>query len=494
MLHNGRDELQPEGESMRRSRARRAHARALAALALTLALVLGAHGTAAYGDGDPASDYLLRQQVFMLSQSTQAPPAAQQALRQTVRAANRGGFQLRVAVISSSYDLGSVTELWRRPQTYARFLGIELSLAYKGRLLVVMPNGLGFDWAQHSTASAERTLAAVPIGREPAGEIEAARIAVRRLAAAAGVKLAPASSASAAAPGARPARASSTVPGAALLAGAGAALALALGVALGVALRRRNRRREDPAADAVGATAAARASASVPAAQPHAQPRAAPAAHGGWLRWALPGLAATLAVAAGVPLLALSNRPTPAASGQEAGQQGSAFTWPRGQRRAPELRLSDQRGQPVSLAAYRGRPVIVTFIDPLCRNLCPLEAKVLNQLDERLPRSRRPEILAVSVDVYADTHADLMQDFRRWSLVPQWRWAVGTPAQLESVWRRYYAEVNVQTKRIAGTVVHYITHSEMAYLIDGRGYERALFSWPFQPKDVERVLRRISRS
>ena len=38
-----------------------------------------------------------------------------------------------------------MTELWRQPQNYARFLGQELSLVYRGTLLVVMPNGFGLE-------------------------------------------------------------------------------------------------------------------------------------------------------------------------------------------------------------------------------------------------------------------------------------------------------------------------------------------------------------
>ena len=61
-----------------------------------------------------------------------------------------------MAIISSRTDLGAVTGLWRQPRNYARFLGLELSLAYKGRLLVVMPNGIGFNWPGHSSADAYR--------------------------------------------------------------------------------------------------------------------------------------------------------------------------------------------------------------------------------------------------------------------------------------------------------------------------------------------------
>jgi hypothetical protein len=48
-----------------------------------------------------------------------------------------------VALIASPSDLGSVTALWRRPQSYADCLGQELSLVYGGPVLVVMPDGYG---------------------------------------------------------------------------------------------------------------------------------------------------------------------------------------------------------------------------------------------------------------------------------------------------------------------------------------------------------------
>jgi cytochrome oxidase Cu insertion factor (SCO1/SenC/PrrC family) len=212
-------------------------------------------------------------------------------------------------------------------------------------------------------------------------------------------------------------------------------------------------------------------------------------------------MAALFAVAVALPIVAVGllrrggNAPRSSShDSAHAVTQETPFTWSEGQRAAPNFALVNQNGKTVSLAAYRGHPLIITFIDPLCRNLCPLEAKVINEADQRLPVSQRPQIIAVSVDIYADTHTDLMLDFRRWSLVPQWQWAVGTPAQLQAVWKRYYAEVQVQTKHIAGTTVHYITHSEMAYVVDGKGDERALFSWPFNAKALQKTLLQLQRS
>ena len=118
---------------------------------------------------------------------------------------------------------------------------------------------------------------------------------------------------------------------------------------------------------------------------------------------------------------------------------------------------------------------------------------MLSSAARALPVARRPEIIAVSVDIYADTRYDLGEDFRRWDLLPQWQWAVGTPRQLAAVWKSYGAEVTVETKHIAGTAVHFVYHSEMAYLIDAQGYERALLTWPYTAQQVDAAVRSLER-
>jgi hypothetical protein len=113
-------------------------------VALAAILALGACLTAApaLADGDPASDVLAAQPVF-LPQDANLSTGRQAQLAALLQTAARSGFPVRVAVIASAADLGSVTELWRQPQSYAHFLGQELSLVYRGALLVVMPNGYG---------------------------------------------------------------------------------------------------------------------------------------------------------------------------------------------------------------------------------------------------------------------------------------------------------------------------------------------------------------
>ena len=114
-------------------------------LALTIsliALVLSAFPAAAAADGDPASDVLATQTVY-LPQDTGATATQQSGLGAIETAAQKSGYQIRVAMIATPSDLGSVGALWHQPQSYAEFLGQELSILYRGTLLVVMPNGFG---------------------------------------------------------------------------------------------------------------------------------------------------------------------------------------------------------------------------------------------------------------------------------------------------------------------------------------------------------------
>jgi hypothetical protein len=157
------------------------------ALLLLLLAACALAGTAR-ADGDPASDYLLGTQVF-LPFNVKLPKAKQQELVAIVREANTSGYAIRVALIGSSYDLGSVASLWRQPRPYAKFLGAELQFVYKHRLLIVMPNGFGFNWSKHPSSKEYAVLSTVPIGTGGLGLLDSAVTAVQKLAAASGVKV-----------------------------------------------------------------------------------------------------------------------------------------------------------------------------------------------------------------------------------------------------------------------------------------------------------------
>jgi hypothetical protein len=156
-------------------------------LLLLLAVALLVPGSAR-ANGDPASDVLLTQQVFL---PFEAPisTSAKSDLQKTVAAANSKGYTIRVAIIAFTGDLGTAVSLWQRPQPYAKFLWSELSFQYANRLLVAMPNGFGFYNGPRSIDKELTVLRKMKAGQIPTDLTESAGEAVRALAAANGVKL-----------------------------------------------------------------------------------------------------------------------------------------------------------------------------------------------------------------------------------------------------------------------------------------------------------------
>jgi hypothetical protein len=154
-----------------------------------VATSLAVPSSPAQADGDPASDVLAQQSLFLPQDAGFGVPR-QLELSQFVREAARSGYPARVAVIASPADLGSVTALWNRPQLYARFLGQELALVHRAPVVVVMPSGVGVNLPGRPPAAAPP--AAVADLRVTASDDLAmvAITAVQRLAAGAGVHLA----------------------------------------------------------------------------------------------------------------------------------------------------------------------------------------------------------------------------------------------------------------------------------------------------------------
>ncbi len=213
-----------------------------------------------------------------------------------------------------------------------------------------------------------------------------------------------------------------------------------------------------------------------------AEPR--PGAHRlKWLAWGA-ALVVGIGVGVGLAVLPRSHSSSPAIT------SAAVQTWASGAQPAPGFALTDQHGKAVSLASYRGRPVIVTFIDPLCRDFCPREATILTQAAAQLGKAG-PAIVSVSVDPWGDSPANFRADALHWRLAPGWRWGTGSYAELARVWKSYFVGVEVANQKIAGVKVRRITHTGAAYLIDATGHERALFLYPFTTSDVVNAARKL---
>ena len=159
-------------------------------LALLLTILVGVRPSPARADGDPASDVLVNQALFL-------PADAAISVREQLRlvslldTAKRDGVPIRLAIISSPSDLGAISELWHQPRAYAHFLGLELSLIGRAPLLVVMPNGVGYYSPGHFATAINDLVGRIPASRSGSVLVNAAQVAVISVADAAHVHLVP---------------------------------------------------------------------------------------------------------------------------------------------------------------------------------------------------------------------------------------------------------------------------------------------------------------
>jgi hypothetical protein len=131
-----------------------------ASLALLL-VACGCLAETAAGNGDPASDVLLSENVYLPNEAPSA--SAAKALNRAVEAAYVHHFRIKVAVIAGQIDLGTVPSLYGKPMEYAKFLGTELESLYVGPLLIVMPAGFGIYDGGRSVAAEEHVLESMSV-------------------------------------------------------------------------------------------------------------------------------------------------------------------------------------------------------------------------------------------------------------------------------------------------------------------------------------------
>lgn len=173
----------------------------------------------------------------------------------------------------------------------------------------------------------------------------------------------------------------------------------------------------------------------------------------------LVALATVAGVGAGLLVTTLTHHPAPRSLGGGMVMDAGAVS-------APDFSLVDQRGEPVTLSALRGRVVALTFLDTLCTNVCPLQARMLADAETDLRSGVPLAVVIVSVHPEADTPA-AVSAFAAANGLSKYYWLSGRRSQLQPVWNAYGVAVQVANGDLE--------HSSVIYLIDRAGYERVGF-------------------
>ena len=147
---------------------------------------------------------------------------------------------------------------------------------------------------------------------------------------------------------------------------------------------------------------------------------------------------------------------------------------------APALALRNYLGQPVNLASFRGKAVLVTFLYTHCPDVCPLITANLRVAQAQLgARAARAQIIAVSVDPQGDTRTAVAAFLARHRMVGRMLYLVGSPAQLGRTWAAW----SVGSQRDAGNPT-LVAHSALVYGITASGRLTTIYPAVFDPSQI----------
>jgi protein SCO1 len=167
-----------------------------------------------------------------------------------------------------------------------------------------------------------------------------------------------------------------------------------------------------------------------------------------------------------IAVIVLTNR-GPADTGQAVAQ--SEFDGPTMPPHAVahDFTLTDQNGHRVSLAADRGKVVVLTFIHSLCHDTCPFMVEQIKGALNDLPdNGRNVPTIGVSAAHAEDTVHNRKVFLAKHEMTGRMEFVNGPLATMRRVWHEYAIQ----------PVTPKIDHSTFVLLIDKHGYERIGFA------------------
>jgi protein SCO1 len=148
---------------------------------------------------------------------------------------------------------------------------------------------------------------------------------------------------------------------------------------------------------------------------------------------------------------------------------------------APPLQLRNYLGQPVNIASFRGKALLVTFIYTHCPDTCPLMVSHLHTALGEMSASERAhlQIVAVSVDPRGDTPAAVAHFLAVHGMTGRMQYLIGSAPQLHAVWRTWGIRASPDTSSPDA-----VEHSALVYGIDARGQIEVIEPANFTPAAI----------
>ena len=197
-------------------------------------------------------------------------------------------------------------------------------------------------------------------------------------------------------------------------------------------------------------------------------------------------------------LLVLACQPQNAVTTSDLSYEGTELT---DKRSAPDFALVDQAGQSAALSDFRGKVVVLSFLDSKCIDVCPFTAVILRNAAKQLgSMAEQTAFLAVNTNPIATSVEDVRQwtELHRLEEIPGWRFLTGQPEVLQPVWRDYAIAAEAtgsgQPASHEGPAATpgRVIHTAGVYLIDQQGRERWYFSVEADASTIEPMSRLIA--
>lgn len=167
-----------------------------------------------------------------------------------------------------------------------------------------------------------------------------------------------------------------------------------------------------------------------------------------------------------------------------------------------DFTLTNQLGQPVTLADLRGRVWVADIIFTRCAGPCPRMTRQMKELQGALPASGSTRLVTLTTDPEFDTPAVLDRYAKRFGADPQrWQFLTGTKTQIAGLAIDSLKLTAIEKKpEERQTPQDLFIHSTIFVVVDGRGQLRGVFEtsgenmeWPQAREQILAAVERLER-
>lgn len=157
--------------------------------------------------------------------------------------------------------------------------------------------------------------------------------------------------------------------------------------------------------------------------------------------------------------------------------------------RLEPLQLVDQQGKPFKTGSFDQGYVLFNFIYTSCHSTCPIQTRLLAQVQQELPAEALANItfVSLSIDPSHDSPAALLKFANALDVdLTHWRFLTGKPQQIQQ-----FLEQMKLVDNASNTADPLAMHKTNLWLIDPLG--RTLQRYQGDPPNKARLIREISQ-